>query len=68
MTPSWRQPAGMFGILIYIFAWSVLVASFSNEIGRLWWPLQAVTYLFLGLIWIAPLKPVLRWMEAGRKD
>jgi hypothetical protein len=25
-----------------------------------------VFYLFTGLIWIAPLKPVLRWMETGR--
>jgi hypothetical protein len=27
---------------------------------------QLVIYLFLGIIWIAPLKPLLRWMELGR--
>lgn len=64
MTPSWRKPAGMFGILAYIAVWAVIVASFSNEIARLWWPFQALLYCVLGIIWIAPLKPVLRWMEA----
>jgi hypothetical protein len=32
------------------------------------WPAlaQAPVYLFLGVIWIAPLRPLLRWMETGR--
>ena len=64
--PSWRKGAGIAGILLLIVALAVLVASFSSVVGG--WPmlLQALFYLVIGLIWIAPLKPLLRWMETGR--
>ncbi|MFZ5747680.1 MAG: DUF2842 domain-containing protein [Pseudomonadota bacterium] len=64
--PTWRKPAGMFAILALILVWVVLVTSFSGQIALLPWPVQLVLYVFLGLIWIAPLKPLLRWMETGR--
>ena len=65
MTPSWRKPFGMFLILVLITVWTVLVASLSPWIGALHALLQAIIYVFLGVIWIAPLKPLLRWMETG---
>lgn len=63
--PSWRKPAGIFGILAYIAIWAIVVASLSGTVGG--WPilLQAIFYLVAGIIWIAPLKPVLKWMETG---
>lgn len=66
MMPSWRKPAGMLGILLFIALWCVIVASFSGPISTLWWPLQAIIYLVAGIVWIAPLRPVLIWMETGR--
>ena len=66
MTPSWRKPAGMLALLVYIALWVVLVASFSGAIGSLAWPLQLVIYVVAGIVWIAPLKPLLMWMETGR--
>ena len=65
-TPSWRKPAGALGICALIAVWAVLVASLSGVVGGWWWPVQAVFYVGTGLIWIAPLKPLLRWMETGR--
>ena len=64
--PSWRKPAGIFAILGLIAVWAVLVASLSGQVGN--WPVlvQAIFYLVAGIIWIAPLKPLLRWMETGR--
>ncbi len=64
--PSWRKPAGIFAILALIAAWAALVASLSVMVGA--WPvlLQAPFYLVAGLVWILPLKPLLRWMETGR--
>ena len=64
--PSWRKGAGIAGLLLLIVLLAVLVASFSGVIGR--WPVLAQTlfYLGIGVIWIAPLKPLLRWMETGR--
>ena len=64
--PSWRKPAGIFLILALIALWAVLIASLSGPVGR--WPVlvQAIFYLISGIIWILPLKPLLRWMETGR--
>ena len=64
--PSWRKPVGTFAILALIVVWAGAVASFSESVGR--WPvlLQAIFYLVVGIAWILPLKPLLRWMETGR--
>lgn len=63
--PSWRKPTGIFAILALIGGWAALVASLSGSVGR--WPVlvQALFYLVAGLVWILPLKPLLRWMETG---
>ena len=63
---TWRKPAGMFAILALILFWVVLVASFSAQIGALPVLVQALVYVVLGIVWITPLKPLLRWMETGR--
>ena len=64
--PSWRKPAGIFGILLLIVIWAALVASLAGFIEK--WPVlaQGLFYLVAGIAWIAPLKPLLRWMETGR--
>jgi hypothetical protein len=65
-SPTWRKPAGMLLILVLITGWAVLISSLSGPIGRLPTLVQTVIYAFAGIIWIAPLKPLLRWMELGR--
>jgi hypothetical protein len=64
--PSWRKPVGMMMILTLILFWAVLVVSLSPWVGT--WPVlvQGVFYLIAGIVWIMPLKPLLRWMELGR--
>ena len=64
--PSWRKPAGIFAILAIIVLWAALVASLAVFVEK--WPVlvQALVYLAAGIAWIAPLKPLLRWMETGR--
>ncbi|HEU4961249.1 MAG TPA: DUF2842 domain-containing protein [Sphingomonas sp.] len=66
MTPSWRKPVGMLLILAIIVVWAALVASLSGMVGRWPWPGQLAFYGVAGIVWIAPLKPLLRWMETGR--
>ena len=66
MNPTWRKPAGALAIVGLILVWVVLVASFSGQIGRLPILVQTLIYLALGIVWILPLKPLLRWMETGR--
>jgi uncharacterized protein DUF2842 len=64
--PSWRKPAGILTILAIIVIWAALVASLAAFVEK--WPVlvQAIFYLVAGIAWIAPLKPLLRWMETGR--
>ncbi|QIG80534.1 DUF2842 domain-containing protein [Stakelama tenebrarum] len=66
--PSWRKPVGMIAICLFILVWVVLIASFATTLATLPMWLQLLIYVFFGLvwIWIAPLKPLLRWMETGR--
>jgi hypothetical protein len=64
--PSWRKPAGVGLIVLLILVWCAAVASLAGPVGSLAWPLQTLFYLIAGLAWIAPLKPLLRWMETGR--
>jgi Protein of unknown function (DUF2842) len=66
MEPSWRKPFGIFAILALITAWSVMVLFAAPAIEKTPAAAQAVIYLALGIGWIAPLKPLLRWMETGR--
>lgn len=64
--PSWRKPAGMLLILAIIVLWAVLIASLSPWIGALPGWAQAIVYVVAGIIWIAPMRPLLIWMETGK--
>ena len=66
MTPDWRKPVGMLAILALILFWCVAVASLSATVGGWHWLAQLAFYVVAGIVWIAPLKPLLRWMETGR--
>ena len=62
MEPSIRKPLGVLAILGWIALWAVLAVTLPHPASQ--W-LQILWYGALGVAWIAPLKPVLRWMENG---
>lgn len=69
MTPaasSARKLAGIALIMLLIVGWAAFVASLAPFVGR--WPvlIQAPFYLIMGIAWIIPLKPLVRWMQNGR--
>ena len=63
--PSWRKLAGIALILLLIAVWAAFVASLARIVGA--WPIvvQAAFYLIMGIVWIIPLKPLVRWMQTG---
>jgi predicted membrane channel-forming protein YqfA (hemolysin III family) len=65
MEPSWRKPAGMIGLLFYLAVYAVLVVQFADGLSALPKWLELVAYLILGVVWIAPLKPLFLWMNTG---
>lgn len=52
-------------ILLLIGGWAAFVAHLARVVGT--WPIlvQAPFYLVMGLAWIIPLKPLVRWMQTG---
>lgn len=66
MTAPTRKLAGIALILLLIVVWAALVASLARFVGR--WPIlvQTLYYLIMGVIWIIPLKPLIRWSQTGR--
>ncbi|MFN5758680.1 MAG: DUF2842 domain-containing protein [Sphingomonadaceae bacterium] len=63
--PSWRKPVGTLGILAYMTIWAVLVASLSTWVSARPVLVQSIFYLIAGIVWIFPLRPILKWMETG---
>jgi hypothetical protein len=64
--PSYRKLVGIALILLLIVVWAAFVASLARVVGG--WPVlvQAPFYLVMGIIWIIPLKPLVRWIQTGR--
>ena len=65
LSPSARKLVAALGIVAFIVLWAVLVASLSRFVGN--WPIlvQAPFYLVMGIVWIFPLKPLIRWSQTG---
>jgi len=63
--PSARKLFGIGLILLLIVVWATFVASLAQIVGQ--WPIivQAAFYLIMGIVWIIPLKPLVRWIRTG---
>lgn len=64
--PTWRIPVGLLGMLFALLVYGIVIARYVPEIIGGWSALaQTAVYVFLGLIWLLPLKRFLKWMETG---
>jgi len=66
MEPSWRKPAGIIGLLLYLTLYALAVAAFADALATLPAWLMVIVYAVLGVAWIAPLRPLFLWMNTGR--
>ena len=64
--PSLRKPAGILLILLLVPLWGFVVVTVAEALPELPWPVEALFFVAAGIVWILPLKPLLRWMETGR--
>ncbi|QMW23761.1 DUF2842 domain-containing protein [Sandaracinobacteroides saxicola] len=64
--PQLRRPFGIILLCLYLFAYVLGAAMLFTPIERLHVLLQLPIWLILGLAWLLPLKPFLRWMETGQ--
>lgn len=65
MEPSWRKPAGVIGLLIYLAVYAAVVTAFGEELAALPMGLMVVAYGLLGIAWVLPLRPLFIWMNTG---
>lgn len=63
--PSWRKPVGMILILLLILLWCGIAVTLIDQLSGLNFWLQLPVYVILGIAWIFPIKPLLRWMNKG---
>jgi hypothetical protein len=66
VSPSPRKLVAIGAVMLLIALWAALVATLADPVGRLPTLVQAVFYLIMGMAWILPLKPLVRWSETGR--
>jgi hypothetical protein len=59
-----RKLIGAFVMVIFVCVYALMAMALAQgritEASTLW---QTVWYIFLGLFWIVPLLPLIRWME-----
>lgn len=63
--PSWRKPVGVIGIILYIIIYALLIAVLADALPGLPRLAELLVYAVAGIVWIAPLKPFLLWMNTG---
>ncbi|MFT4027795.1 MAG: DUF2842 domain-containing protein [Novosphingobium sp.] len=64
--PTWRIPIGILALLLGLAAYGLLIAWYVAPLIGGWHALlQLPVYVVLGVVWIAPLKRFLMWMETG---
>lgn len=65
--PTWRIPVGVLALLLALLVYGLLIARYIAPYIAGWPALaQLPVYIVLGLLWLKPMKPYLRWMETGR--
>ena len=68
MTPRIRKLVGGVGMITFVLVYALLAMSLAdsrpvNEAPEL---ARTAIYVVLGLAWIAPMMPLIVWMESGR--
>lgn len=66
MTPSLRRPLGAIAIFIGLLVYATLAVWLLAPVSRLHPALQLPIWAVLGIVWVLPLKPVIRWIETGK--
>jgi hypothetical protein len=65
MSARLRKLIGMIGILAFLTAYVVAVATLGDHVPKLWW-VQAIYFGLAGVLWGVPLFPLITWMNRGR--
>lgn len=67
MSPRIRKLVGGVGMLMFVFIYALLAMALADSRPMQQAPdaLRVVLYMVLGIAWVAPLMPLIVWMEYG---
>jgi hypothetical protein len=60
-----RKLIGLFGILAFLVAYAVIVATAGDYVPK-HWAAQMIYYVVAGTAWGVPILPLISWMNRGR--
>ena len=59
-----RKLIGSFGVIAFLIAYGALMATLIERLPDLFW-LRTAAFVVAGLLWGAPLIPLIRWMNGS---
>lgn len=65
MRAGQRRVVGIFGILGFLLAWIVVIATLGSMMTAWPWWAQLAFYAAAGVAWVFPLRPLFAWMGRG---
>ena len=65
MSARLRKLVGMIGILAFLTAYVVVVATLGDRLPKTWL-VQVIYFGLAGVVWGVPLFPLIAWMNRGR--
>jgi hypothetical protein len=65
MSARLRKLVGMIGILAFLTAYVVVVATLGDRLPKSWL-VQVIYFGLAGVVWGVPLFPLISWMNRGR--
>ncbi len=65
--PTWRIPIGVLALVLALTAYALVIARYLPAVIGAWPALaQLPVYVALGIVWLAPMRRFLIWMETGK--
>jgi hypothetical protein len=65
MSARLRKLVGMIGILAFLTAYVLVVATLGDRLPKSWL-VQVIYFGLAGVVWGVPLFPLISWMNRGR--
>ena len=68
MSPRIRKLIGGLGMLLFVVVYALIAMALADSRPMQQAPdaLRVILYMVLGIAWVAPLMPLIVWMEHGR--
>lgn len=69
LTRRQRKLIGAFALLAFVVFYALMAMALAQArpVQEASWVGQAIFYAIIGIAWILPIMPLIKWMEGGRE-